>query len=202
MHKSKDLLLKVYNKFQQKGIIDQESIDYIDSIFLKNSLKVLEVISRGITKVIYKPSNRVIWTVKGENKFLKIRESNRERALAMLSSIEGISKSAAESLMQKFDNKIRYIGKIDDPERLMEAERIGKKKAKKLIKEFRNEYIIYPKLYCSCHSYYNNVVIERSRDFCKHMLAQVICESLDNYDGRFLEDNEFKELIKDFNFNN
>jgi len=197
MQSSKDFLLKVHNKIQQKGIIDQEIIDYIDAIFLNNSSKVLEVISRGITKVIYKPSNRVIWTVKGENKFIKIRESNRERALAMLSSIEGISKSAAESLMQKFEDKIRDIGKIDDPEKLMEAERIGKKKAKKLIKEFRNEYLIYPKLYCSCHSYYNNVVIEGSRRFCKHMLAQVICESLNKYDERILEDNEFKEVIID-----
>lgn len=202
MKSSKNFLLKVFNKIQKKGIIDQEIIDYIDSIFLNNSDKVLEVISRGITKVMYKPSNRVIWTVKGENKFLKVRESNRERALAMLSSIEGISKDAAESLMQKFENRIREIGKIDDPEKLMEVERIGKKKAKKLIKEFRNEYLIYPKLYCSCQSYYNNVVIERSRSFCKHMLAQVICESLNKFDERILEDNEFKELIQDSKLKN
>ncbi len=196
MQSSKDFLLKVSNKIQQKGIIDQEIINYIDSIFLKNSDKVLEVISRGITKVIYKPSNRVIWTVKGENKFLKIRESNRERALAMLSSIEGISKDAAESIMQKFEDKIREIGKIDDPEKLMEAERIGVKKAKKLIKVFRNEYLIYPKMYCTCHSYYNNVVIERSRKFCKHMLAQVICESLNKFDEKILSDNDFKDVIE------
>lgn len=197
MQSSKDFLLRVFNKIQETGEINPEIIEYFDSIFLNNSEKVLEVIKRGITKVVYKPSNRVIWMVKGDNKFLKVRESNRERALTMLSSIEGISSILAETMMQKFENKIKEIGKIDDPEILMEVNGIGKEKADNILKKFRNEYIIYPKLYCSCLNFYNNVVNEKSRSFCKHLLAQVICESLNKYDEKTRSDTDFKEIIKD-----
>jgi len=57
------------------------------------------------------------------------------------------------------------------------------------------EYFIYPKIYCSCRDFYKAVVLERKRSFCKHILAQVICEALNSFKNKRLEDRSFKNRI-------
>ncbi|MCK4284818.1 MAG: hypothetical protein KAX18_01395 [Candidatus Lokiarchaeota archaeon] len=59
------------------------------------------------------------------------------------------------------------------------------------------EHLIHPKLYCSCQDYYKNVVVNRNREFCKHIIAQIISEALHNFKETTLDDKEFKELISD-----
>ena len=122
---SKDLLFKLISILNDKSKIDDEIINYLNSIFSENAERVLETIKRGITK--YHIEDRVIWTAMGEN----------------------------------------------------------------------SEHIIYPKIYCSCPDFYLNVVIERKRDYCKHILAQIICDILNNYNEKDLSYNEFKILFKD-----
>jgi predicted nucleic acid-binding Zn finger protein len=63
------------------------------------------------------------------------------------------------------------------------------------------EHMIYPKLYCSCQDFYKNVVIKKKREFCKHLVAQVLSEALENFETRSLKDDNFKELIKDLKLN-
>jgi len=60
-----------------------------------------------------------------------------------------------------------------------------------------DEYLLYPKLYCSCQDFYKNVVIQRKRPFCKHLIAQVICESLPDFKESELKDVGFNEFIDD-----
>jgi predicted nucleic acid-binding Zn finger protein len=60
-----------------------------------------------------------------------------------------------------------------------------------------DEYLIYPKLYCSCQDFYKAVVIQRKRSFCKHLLAQVICESLPDFKEIELKDDEFNDFVDD-----
>ncbi len=59
------------------------------------------------------------------------------------------------------------------------------------------EHLIYPKLFCSCQDFYKNVVIKKKRSFCKHILAQIISEALDKFKTVTLEDNKFKELVRE-----
>ncbi len=127
MQPSKDLLSEIYSKIKSKELIDEEFINYLESIFPDKSPNILEVIKRGITKYTFKPSNRIVWTAMGEN----------------------------------------------------------------------NEYLIYPKIYCGCIDFYKNVIINRIRDFCKHIIAQIICEALNNYKEKKLEDNIFGDFIND-----
>ncbi len=70
-----------------------------------------------------------------------------------------------------------------------------------VVKGEHQEYMIYPKSYCSCQDFYKNVVIKRKRDFCKHILAQIISEALHSYKDVKLEDNKFEELIKNLKLN-
>ena len=125
---SKDLLLKIYQKAEEKQIIDEEFLTFLESVFPDNSATVIEVIKRGITKYVYTPSNRIVWTAKGKNQ----------------------------------------------------------------------EHMIYPQLYCSCQDFYKNVVVKRKRDFCKHILAQIISEALRRYKLEKVKDRHFNNLIKDF----
>jgi predicted nucleic acid-binding Zn finger protein len=122
---SKDLLFDVYSIAKKKGVIDDELINFIDTIFPNKADKVLDVIKKGITKYTYKPSNRVIWLALGENR----------------------------------------------------------------------EYLIYPKLYCSCLNFYKEVVINQSIGYCKHLITQIICEALNKYKKVELKDKEFEDLI-------
>jgi len=126
---SKDLLFDVYSMAQNKKVIDDELINFIDSIFPNKVDKVLEVIKRGITKYNYRPSNRIIWVALGKD----------------------------------------------------------------------CEHMIYPKLYCSCQDFYKNVVIQRKRSFCKHLVAQAICEGLGDFNELFLEDEDFSTFVEDLN---
>ncbi len=59
------------------------------------------------------------------------------------------------------------------------------------------EHLIYPKLFCSCQDYYKNVVVNRKREFCKHIIAQIISEALGNFKETTLDDKKFKELVSE-----
>ncbi|MFX0083784.1 MAG: hypothetical protein ACFE94_18690 [Candidatus Hodarchaeota archaeon] len=64
---SKDLLIKIFEVAKQKQIIDEDFISFLESIFPDKSNDVIEVLKRGITKYIYQPSNRIVWTAMGQN---------------------------------------------------------------------------------------------------------------------------------------
>ena len=126
MQSSKDLLSEIYSKIKNKGLIDENFVNFIESIFPDKSPNILKVIKRGITKYTFKPSDKIVWTAMGQN----------------------------------------------------------------------NEYLIYPKVYCGCIDFYKNVVIKRIRGFCKHIIAQVICEALNNYQISIIEDDKFADFMQ------
>ncbi|MFX0000865.1 MAG: hypothetical protein ACFE9Q_11765 [Candidatus Hodarchaeota archaeon] len=64
---SKDLLIEVFNQAKKKQIIDEEFISFLETIFPGKSMKVIEVLKRGIKKYTYNPSNRIVWVAQGEN---------------------------------------------------------------------------------------------------------------------------------------
>lgn len=55
-------------KIKQKKIVDEEIIEIIEDRFLIKSDLVLGALKRGITKYVYNPSNRVLWTALGIEK--------------------------------------------------------------------------------------------------------------------------------------
>lgn len=126
---SKELLLSIYEKAKNKEKLDSEFINFLEDLIPNRSEKILDVLNREIIKNIYKPSNRIIWTVVG-------REGDQE-------------------------------------------------------------HLIFPKLYCSCKSFYKEVVINKSKEFCKHLIAQIICKALNNYKIVELNDRDFNKRIKE-----
>ncbi len=59
------------------------------------------------------------------------------------------------------------------------------------------EYLIYPRLFCSCKSFYKSVVSEKRNVVCKHIIAQLISEALQTYQTKEAKDEEFKALLKE-----
>ncbi|MBD3214133.1 MAG: hypothetical protein GF311_16105 [Candidatus Lokiarchaeota archaeon] len=124
---SNNFLDELSKRIKKKGIIDKEIKQIIEVKLQIKSDLVLGTLERGITKYIYQPSNRVLWTALGIEK----------------------------------------------------------------------EHLIYPKLYCSCRDFYKEVVINRNRKFCKHIVAQAVSVALNDFDYVELEDEEFEMRIKE-----
>ena len=64
-----------------------------------------------------------------------------------------------------------------------------------------DEYMIYPKIFCSCYDFYKNACLLKKRPFCKHLLAQVILEAFRVYDVLELQDEEFQSFLKELSMN-
>ena len=45
-----------------------------------------------------------------------------------------------------------------------------------IVKGRARQYLVIPKTYCTCRSFYQEVVISRESDMCYHLLAQQIAE--------------------------
>lgn len=60
-----------------------------------------------------------------------------------------------------------------------------------------DKHLVYPKVYCSCQEFYKNVVINRKRDYCKHIITQILSEALGEYSIKELEDKKYYIMIKE-----
>ena len=60
-----------------------------------------------------------------------------------------------------------------------------------------DEYLIYPRIYCSCLDFYNGVVIKRKRTTCKHLISQCISEALKKFKEKQLDDSMFADFIEE-----
>jgi predicted nucleic acid-binding Zn finger protein len=58
-----------------------------------------------------------------------------------------------------------------------------------------DEYLIYPKIYCSCIDFYNRVVLKRKKLVCKHLIAQTVCEALNSFENIIVEEKDFNEFM-------
>ncbi|MFX1481823.1 MAG: hypothetical protein ACFFCP_01390 [Promethearchaeota archaeon] len=59
----------------------------------------------------------------------------------------------------------------------------------------RREYQVIPELYCTCRSFYQEVVISREKNLCYHLLAQRIAEIRQQYQMKESTDAERRQLF-------
>ena len=50
-----------------------------------------------------------------------------------------------------------------------------------IVRGKRREYLVIPEIYCTCRSFYQDVVISRESKMCYHLLAQRIAETRNQY---------------------
>lgn len=51
-----------------------------------------------------------------------------------------------------------------------------------VVKGRARQYMVIPKIYCTCRSFYQEVVISRESNMCYHLLAQQIAEIRNQYE--------------------
>ena len=64
-----------------------------------------------------------------------------------------------------------------------------------IVRGKRRQYMIIPDIYCTCRSFYQEVVISRETTMCYHLLAQKIAETRGQYSQQQASDAERRELF-------
>jgi predicted nucleic acid-binding Zn finger protein len=63
-----------------------------------------------------------------------------------------------------------------------------------IVKGRARQYMVIPKIYCTCRSFYQEVVIARESNMCYHLLAQQIAEIRNQYESVDSTDTERRKL--------
>ena len=63
-----------------------------------------------------------------------------------------------------------------------------------VVKGRARQYMVIPKIYCTCRSFYQEVVISRESNMCYHLLAQQIAEIRNQYESDYSTDTERRKL--------
>lgn len=64
----------------------------------------------------------------------------------------------------------------------------------------KKTYLVYPKIYCQCQDFLlNSIYRQKKFKMCKHLLAQKLSESLNQFGDLKFKDKEFKEWKNNFN---
>lgn len=50
-----------------------------------------------------------------------------------------------------------------------------------IVRGKRREYLVVPRVFCTCRSFYHSVVVDREANMCYHLLAQRIAEIRDQH---------------------
>lgn len=67
-----------------------------------------------------------------------------------------------------------------------------------IVKGRARQYMVIPKIYCTCRSFYQEVVISRESTMCYHLLAQQIAEIRDQYEVVDSTDTARRKLYVDW----
>lgn len=67
-----------------------------------------------------------------------------------------------------------------------------------IVKGRARQYLVIPKVYCTCRSFYQEVVISRESSMCYHLLAQQIAELRDQYELVDSTDTKRRKLYVDW----
>lgn len=105
-------------------------------------------------------------------------------------SLTEMKKLSKESLTQSDIDYFRkkYGKKFVRALRVVEEKKIEKYHFKPsdsvtwIVKGKTRQYMVIPKIYCTCRSFYQEVVISRESTMCYHLLAQQIAEIRNQYD--------------------
>jgi len=63
----------------------------------------------------------------------------------------------------------------------------------------KKTYLVYPKIYCQCQDFLlNSIYRQKKYQMCKHLFAQKLSESLNQYIELKFKDKEFKDWKKQF----
>ncbi|TFG31441.1 hypothetical protein EU528_06140 [Candidatus Thorarchaeota archaeon] len=122
-----------------------------------------------------------------------------------LSPIEA-KKLSQENLTQSDIDYFRdkYGKKFVRALRVVEEKKVSKYQFKPsdsttwIVKGKSRQYLVIPQTYCTCRSFYQEVVISRESSMCYHLLAQQIAEIREQYETIASTDTARRKLYVDW----
>ncbi|MFX1604047.1 MAG: hypothetical protein ACFFCK_11240 [Promethearchaeota archaeon] len=98
------------------------------------------------------------------------------REIKMLGK-EELTQSDIEYFRTKYGKRfVRALRAVEEG-RVLEHLFHPSETTKWIVQGKRREYLVIPRVFCTCRSFYHSVVIEREAQMCYHLLAQAIAET-------------------------
>lgn len=96
-------------------------------------------------------------------------------------SKEELSQSDIEHFKQKYGKRfVRALRSVEE-DRVIKYHFLPSSSTTWIVKGKGREYLVIPEIYCTCRSFYQDVVISRNSNMCYHLLAQRIAELRSGY---------------------
>lgn len=96
-------------------------------------------------------------------------------------SKEELSQSDIEYFKQKYGKRfVRALRSVEE-DRVVKYHFLPSSSTTWIVKGKGREYLVIPEIYCTCRSFYQDVVISKDSNMCYHLFAQRIAELRSRY---------------------
>lgn len=107
----------------------------------------------------------------------------------------GINNRTVEVLTNQYGNRFIRAARAVEEDRVQHYIFRPSGTSRWIVLGAKREYLVIPNVYCSCRSFYQDVVLSHRLDFCYHLLAQEIAQILGRFTRVHVHDSERKEFL-------
>ena len=122
----------------------------------------------------------------------------RNMALSLIEekkiSHENLTQSDIDYFRKKYGKKFVRALRVVEEKKVNKYQFRPSESVTWIVKGRARQYMVIPKIYCTCRSFYQEVVISRESNMCYHLLAQQIAEIRNQYESVDSTDTERRKL--------
>jgi predicted nucleic acid-binding Zn finger protein len=105
-----------------------------------------------------------------------------------------LTQSDIEHFTDKYGKRFVRALKVVEKKRVFKYHFLPSETTTWIVRGQRREYLVVPETYCTCRSFYQDVVISRESTMCYHLLAQKIAETRGHYQDVDSTDQDRRKL--------
>ena len=109
-------------------------------------------------------------------------------------SKESLTQSDIEYFKERYGKKFVRALRVVEENKVKKYEFHPSESTTWIVRGRQRQYMIIPKIYCTCRSFYQEVVISRESTMCYHLLAQQIAELRGEYEKIRSTDSERRKM--------
>jgi predicted nucleic acid-binding Zn finger protein len=109
-------------------------------------------------------------------------------------SAENLTQSDIEYFRNKYSKRFVRALRVAEEKKVIKYQFQPSDTTTWIVKGRARQYMVIPKIYCTCRSFYQDVVISRENNMCYHILAQQIAEIRNLYVTVISTDSERRKM--------
>lgn len=109
-------------------------------------------------------------------------------------SKENLTQSDIEYFREKYGKKFIRALRVVEEKKVLKYKFQPSGSAIWIVRGRQRQYMVIPKIYCTCRSFYQEVVIARESNMCYHILAQQIAELRNEFERIASTDSERRKM--------